>query len=372
MSKPLFYLGHPAHYHLFKGVINHFHQSGNRPVVIIKKKDVLEDLIRKEPWKVIVLRSNPKGSSFKVRMRNVVRLLALFLISLRTRSNLLIGSAAELAIIGKVLGKQSVIFFEDDLEEVPLFAKMAGPNASLLVCPTSCSAAKWDHRTLKYPSYHELAYLHPNHFKADKAKVPHSIDVHRPFTIMRFSDLNAYHDLGKSGISDDLALEIIEVLKPYGEVHITSERPLSDTLDQYRISVSPEDIHHVMYYASLFVGDSQTMTAECAVLGTPSIRYNSFVGKLGYLEELEHRFFLTKGVMAGEPQALLTEVKKAAEAMKPGNPVVLNVDQMLSQMMDLNQFLIWFLSTYPQSHQLLKQGKFGFEKFMATTVHTTH
>lgn len=29
------------------------------------------------------------------------------------------------------------------------------------------------------------------------------------------------------------------------------------------------------------------MAAEATILGTPSIRFNDFVGKLGYLEELE-------------------------------------------------------------------------------------
>jgi predicted glycosyltransferase len=33
----------------------------------------------------------------------------------------------------------------------------------------------------------------------------------------------------------------------------------------------------------LYIGDSQTMAAEAAVLGIPSIRFNSFVGKLVYL-----------------------------------------------------------------------------------------
>lgn len=364
--RPLFYLGHPAHYHLFKGVINHFFEIGQPPVVVIKKKDVLENLTRKEDWTVVVLKGNPVGSNFRVRIQNVMRLMVLFLICLRSRSNLLVGSAAELAIIGKVLDRKSVIFFEDDLEEVPLFAKIAGPNASLLVCPTSCSAGNWESRTLKYPSYHELAYLHPNHFTANKLKVPESIDIEKHFFLMRFSDLTAYHDQGKSGITDDLALEIIDRLKPYGEVFITSERPLSEKLDKHRINISPEDIHHVMFYASLFVGDSQTMTAECAVLGTPSIRYNDFVGKLGYLEELENRFQLTKGIRVGQPDELMGALDSTIRSLKKDTPEKLNTDELHSHMMDMNQFLIWFLTSYPKSHDDLKSGEKVFGAFVAT------
>lgn len=361
---PLFYLGHPAHYHLFKGVINHFFEVGQAPVVVIKEKDVLEELTRKESWPVVVLKGNPIGSSFRVRIQNVKRLMRLFFICLRSGANLLVGSAAELAIIGKVLGRKSVVFFEDDFEEIPLFAKIAGPNASILVCPTSCSAGDWESRSLKYPSYQELAYLHPNHFKADRSKVPQSIDLDRPFFLIRFSALNAYHDEGKSGITDDLAQEIMDRLEPYGEVLITSERPLSEKLEKYRINISPEHIHHVMYYASLFVGDSQTMTAECAVLGTPSIRYNDFVGKLGYLEELEHRFQLTKGIKVGETTELLKEIEMKTELFKAGTPLKLNTNELLGQMMDMNEFLIWLLPNYPESAGEIKSGGVSFSRFI--------
>ena len=55
-------------------------------------------------------------------------------------------------------------------------------------------------------------------------------------------------------------------------------------------------MHHALYFAEMFIGDSQTMTAEAAVLGTPALRLNNFVGKLGYLNELERKFNLTYGL----------------------------------------------------------------------------
>ncbi len=58
---------------------------------------------------------------------------------------------------------------------------------------------------------------------------------------------------------------------------------------------NPSDIYHALYYADLYIGDSQTIAAEKAVLGTPALRFNDFVGKIGYLEELEHKYGLTFG-----------------------------------------------------------------------------
>ena len=67
-------------------------------------------------------------------------------------------------------------------------------------------------------------------------------------------------------------------------------------------------MHHVLSFATLFIGDSQTMTAEAAVLGTPAIRFNDFVGKLSYLEELEHQYQLTFGVKTDNENALFAKV----------------------------------------------------------------
>ena len=62
-----------------------------------------------------------------------------------------------------------------------------------------------------------------------------------------------------------------------------------------------------MHTSDLYIGDSQTMAAETAVLGIPSIRFNNFVSKLGYLEELEKTYGLTFGIKQGESKKLLSK-----------------------------------------------------------------
>jgi len=49
--------------------------------------------------------------------------------------------------------------------------------------------------------------------------------------------------------------------------------------------------------------------AEAAVLGTPSIRFNDFVGKLSYLRELEDLYGLTIGIKTTEPQKLYQTIR---------------------------------------------------------------
>ena len=114
---------------------------------------------------------------------------------------------------------------------------------------------------------------------------------------MRFSALNAHHDNGAQGIDDAFALKIIQAIGDKYQVIITSERPLSEGLEPYRMKFHPKEMHHVLAFAKAFIGDSQTMAAEAMVLGTPSIRCNSFVGRLAYLEELENHYQLGVGIL---------------------------------------------------------------------------
>ena len=119
-----------------------------------------------------------------------------------------------------------------------------------------------------------------------------------PFFIMRFASLNAHHDSGIKGINTEIAQRLIDILAPHGTIYITSERPLEPQFEQYRIRINPLDMHHVMAFASLYIGDSQTMAAEAGVLGVPFVRFNDFVGRIGYLRELEDVYQLGFGVHA--------------------------------------------------------------------------
>ena len=80
------------------------------------------------------------------------------------------------------------------------------------------------------------------------------------------------------------------------------------TPTEYRFELPPEMLHDALAFASLLVGDSQTMAAEAAVLGTPNLRVSSWKGRLDYLEELEHRFGLTESFSPDQGEALLTRL----------------------------------------------------------------
>jgi hypothetical protein len=333
----LVYLGHPAHFHLFKETIKNLQAKSIKVVIVIKSKDVLEKLLIDSKLSYInISEGNIKGNAYKnfgKRLYNLSKIIR------KNKPKLLIGSAAELAVLGKLFRIPSYIFFEDDFEAVKKFAKIAGPFATKLICPDCCSAWKWSGKKLGYKSYHELAYLHPNHFTPDAEKIKHIFNLYEKNYILRFAQLTAYHDIGKSGITTHIAQQLIDMLSKHGNVFITSERELEPQFEKYRIQISPLDIHHALYFADMYIGDSQTMTAEAAVLGTPAIRFNDFVGELSYLEELEHTYHLTYGLKTNHPEKLLEKVNELLNIPDLKQEWQNRRERMLGECIDMSKFM---------------------------------
>ena len=201
----------------------------------------------------------------------------------------------------------------------------------------------------------ELAYLHPNNFtpKAEVLK-PYGINPKKPYFIMRFSSLNAHHDSGIKGINTEIAQRLIDILAPHGTIYITSERPLEPQFEKYRIRINPLDMHHVMAFASLYIGDSQTMAAEAGVLGVPFVRFNDFVGRIGYLRELEDTYHLGFGIKASAPGSVDQLCSRVEELVSMDSTERRKVfqqrrQQMLEDKIDCAKFLTYFIENYPAS-----------------------
>jgi predicted glycosyltransferase len=151
---------------------------------------------------------------------------------------------------------------------------------------------------------------------------------------------------------------------------------LEPQFEKYRIKINPLDMHHVMAFASLYIGDSQTMAAEAGVLGVPFVRFNDFVGRIGYLRELEDVYELGYGIHAS-PLPADSPIRRNDGSVQPSGVDALyhrveelvampseqrrNVwaerrTQMLSDKIDCAKFLTWFIENYPGSAQETKNA----------------
>jgi uncharacterized protein len=345
--KILFYLGHPAHYHLFKNPIKKI--GPENAVVLIKTKDVLEKLLIEDKIPYINVDSgssrNQAGKTFRIARKFFRRIYKIYNVIRKEKPALLAGSAAEIAVLGKIFRKPSYVFFEDDFEKVKPFGRITGPLATHLICPNVCSAWKWNYKKIGYDSYHELAYLHPDHFTPDREVVEKIFLQGTKNFIIRFVELGAYHDVGKKGITDELAMQLIKKLEPHGKVYVTSEREISPQFEPYRIAIRASDIHHAMHFADMFISDSQTMTAEAAVLGTPALRFNDFVRELSYLEELEFKYALTYGFRTDDFNSLLNKLDELLAMRDIKEVWKVRRNKMLYEKINLADWISEFLQT---------------------------
>jgi predicted glycosyltransferase len=183
---------------------------------------------------------------------------------------------------------RTAIFYDTEIAKVTNW--FSYPMADY-VCTPDCYQKRVRGNHIRYPGYHELAYLHPNRFTADLNIVRSAgVDPTLRYFIVRFVSYAASHDLGTSGLTTPRKVDLVKLLAQYGRVLISSESQLPPELEAYRLAIPASQIHHFLAFASLLVGESATMASECAVLGVPSF-YISPAGR-GYTDEQERRYGL--------------------------------------------------------------------------------
>jgi predicted glycosyltransferase len=364
VKRVLISLGHPAHYQFFKNVIKNLNEQQIETLIVIRKKDILENLLTCSglPFYNIFPNSR-KGGVIRMIWSLLVRDFRLYRFCLKKKPDLMIGSTVEITHVGKLLNIPAVSVGEDDYDVVPLIAKIAAPFSNCIVAPEVCRLGKWERKAIKYKSYQELAYLHPNHFKPDISVVNRYFDATKPYFIFRFAKLTAHHDKGIKGIDSRIALNTILLLKPYGNIYITSERGLEPELEKYRLNINPLDIHHVMAFAQMYIGDSQTMAAEAGVLGVPFIRFNDFVGRISYLKELEEYYQLGYGIKPDNEPGLYQAIDEVLKIKDRKSIYESRRLKMLEDKIDLAQFYTWFIKEFPESKDRMKENSDFQKKF---------
>ncbi|HEX9622470.1 MAG TPA: hypothetical protein VF989_20140 [Polyangiaceae bacterium] len=295
----LFDIVHPAHVHFFKNMITALRASGHEIAILARQKDVTAELLDRYdlPYEILGQPSDKGrfGQGLEL-LRRDVRLVAL---CRRFRPRVILTRSPAGVQAGRLLGIKGV-FDTDDGPAAGIHWKAAAPFAHVITTP-DCTPDYYGPKHLKYPGYKQMAYLHPDHFQPDEG-VLSVLGVGRGerFFIVRFVAWMASHDNGEGGLAYDAKVEIIRRLERHGRVFISSEAPLPPEWESRRFSVGPHQMHHALAFASLLVGESQTMAAEAAVLGVPNIRVSSWAGRLDYLNELEQRYQLTRCFAPGD------------------------------------------------------------------------
>ena len=351
----LFDINHPAHVHLLRHTYDMLVGHGHQVLVVVKEIPSAMKLLDLFgiPYLNIGKKDDAiakKGLDQLVYDRRILKLVHQHHVEVG------VGSSINLAHVSRISGMKSIILDDDDDDAEPLFVKFGHPFADVILSP-DCIQRK-SRRTIGIPSYHELAYLHPNRFTPNPDVLREAgIEEGEPFFIMRFNAFKAHHDVGAAGLPIENKRRLLDFLKAKGRVLITTERDIDEEFRPYQLSVSPEKAHSLMYYATLFVGDSQTMTSEAAVLGTPAVKCNSFAGLLSVPNELERKYGLCYSFQPSQQGDFFSKIEELLALPDLKGEWQRRRQIMLADKIDYTGFLTWFVEQFPKSKEVVQRSQ---------------
>ena len=306
---------HPAHVHFFRHAISELEAEGHRVDVFVRDKEVIRDLLDAHGVEHTVLADAAAASSLPTLAATQIRYEARLLREARKRDPdvmVEIGGTA-VAHVSKLVDARSVVF--TDTEHATLSNAVTFPFADAVWTP-ECFTEDVGGKQVRYPGYHELAYLHPDRFDPDPTVLEAAgVGPDESFVVFRLVSWNASHDVGAGGVDD--AADVVRRIEETGTtVLVTAEGDLPPALADRQVSVAPERMHDLLAHADLFVGEGATMAAESAVLGTPALYVNTL--RMGYTDELEAEYGLLENFNGDERHR--RAVERAVEILGGDGP----------------------------------------------------
>lgn len=346
-----FYLAHPSQYYVLKSSIQSCGVNNN-VFVFIKTKDILENLLIEDNVKYEnVYPLNKRKGKFNLIKSVIKRNRVLYSRFKKNKINLLVTCASDSCQAAFLASIPSIVLNDDDIDVIKNSSIFGWPFSSIILAPKSCEMGKWKKKLIPYSGYQKLTYTHPNSFTPNPDVLKQYDLYGKDYFLIRSVSLSAHHDNNIRGLNNEIVRKIIHQLEPVGQVLISSENDLIDEFEKYAIKIKFTDIHHVIAGAKLLIGDSQSMAHEAALLGTPSVRFNDFVGKIGVLEELEHKYQLTFGIPTDQENKLYDKINEILNQSK--DVYTSRMKLMLNDMIDVSNFLSWFIENYPESKNIM-------------------
>lgn len=352
-NKYLFYFIHPAKFHAFRVVINELKKNGHQVDVLIISKDITEDLVRTEGWEYTNI--FPEGRRIKGLHTylnaavNLIRTLYRLFRYMRGKKYNLIVTDDLATFIGRMKGIPVIFFTDDDLKAVPESVLLIA-TANYVLCPSVAYMGRYSHKKIGYKALKSIAHLHPNYFRPDRSLLDKTLSsADKDFFLIRCVSATSTHDVGKKGLTDEILMKIVDILKPYGDVVINSQRPLPQDLRKYELNVNKMHISQYLYFAKLFISDSTTMCAEASVLGTPAIEIDDWYADFEQYKLLHNDYGLLYGFSSEDESEILKRINDLMVMDNLKSVFAKKREEFIKNQIDLTAFMIWLFENYPRS-----------------------
>ena len=325
-------IGHPAHVHYFRNILQSLTYEGHDFLVTAREKDITHKLL--DNYNISYISRGKGGKNLITKFFYLFKAnYQLYKLGKKFKPNLFISFASPYA--GQVAYFLKIPHFSfTDTEHAKLGILAFLPFCDIVITP-SAYKNNLGKKQIHFDGYMEQCYLTKKYFNPDINSLKElNINKNQKYIIIRLVSWDASHDIGQRGVTNDSLLKLIHRLKNYASIFISSEGVIPKELRKYSLSIDPTKIHDVLYYASLFIGEGATMASECAIIGTPTIYVNTL--STGYLEQqqkygLLYMFNSMKGV-TNKALELLSE-KNIKEVQRE------KCSEVLKDKIDVNKFI---------------------------------
>lgn len=348
--KILIDIGHPAHVHYFKNFIWIMQCNGHEICITARDKDIIHYLLQTYSLHFFSRGKGSKGLLGKLLYLlkgdiNVIKIAKTF------NPDIFLSFGSTYAAHASFLLRKPHIAF-DDTEHAQIEHLLYVPFTKCIL--TSSSFKKdFGEKQIRYDGTIDNAYLHENYHKPDMEFINQIGLFGKDYSVVRFIDWNATHDLGQSGFSEEGKTKLIDLLLSYGEVIISCEGNIPNRFRELAFKYDPTKMHTLLQFAKLFVGESGTMATEAAVLGTTSVMLNSsakYFGVYEYITKYGNLFHFDNEKDAYERTISLLKQNINKEITKQ------KASLYFEESIDLTAFMVWFIGNYPESFKIVKKN----------------
>lgn len=273
----LFFTNTPAHVHLYRHAVERLAADGDEVLILARDYGCTVDLLEYYNLPHVVYGSceTTKGSLLRELPSHYLRL------AIETRRfdpDMVFGIGAYAAHASALVRAPCVLIH--DSEPTGLDHAISRPFARAILTPRAFRKELGE-KHYEFSGFKESAYLHPDVFEADETvREDLGVDRDKRYAIVRFNAFGSHHDVGHEGFTPEQRRTLVNRLDEDVTVFVSDE---GGTMDYAGVNARPFDLHPARLHdalseASLLVADTQTIATEAALLGTPTIRSNSFVG----------------------------------------------------------------------------------------------
>ncbi|MBI88901.1 MAG: hypothetical protein CMG60_02340 [Candidatus Marinimicrobia bacterium] len=335
-------IGHPAHVHYFKNFIMEIKNEGHKVLITARNKDVTHNLLDHYSIQYVSRGEGKRGligKFFYLFKANY----QLYKIAKIFKPNLFLSFASPYAAqVAFFLKKPHITFTDTENAKIGIMSFL--PFSQIVLTPNAYKN-HLGNKHIRFNGFMEQCYLHPKYFQPNNNFFTNlNLALNQKYVIIRLVSWNASHDIGQKGFELNFLIKLVKEIENYAPVFISSEGDIPVQLGKNKLNATANEIHSILFHATLFIGEGATMASECAILGTPAIYINTLTA--GTLEEQEKNglvyiFNSTEGVKEKAISIIKNKKIKTNQIQKR--------DKFIKKTIDVTKFMKWFILNYPES-----------------------